>query len=76
MAREAEAAQIMLKLPYMAVAAYNSRVDWAYFTLVGRSGIYTHGWFHSIYKKSREKKDLNVLSMNLCSFSISLVPLN
>lgn len=33
-----------------------SRVDRVYFTLVGISGIYTHGWFHSIYKESRGGK--------------------
>lgn len=49
--REAEAAQIMLKLPYMMVAACNGHVDFCYFKLAGRSGTNTHGGFHSIYNK-------------------------
>lgn len=55
LAREAEAAQITLKSPYMAIAAHNSSVDCACVPLVDRSGIYTHDWFDWI-EKSRGGK--------------------
>lgn len=55
LAREAEAAQITLKSPYMAIAAHNSSVDCACVPLVDRSGIYTHDWFDWIEKSRREK---------------------
>lgn len=55
LAREAEAAQITLKSPYMAIAAHNSSVDCACVPLVDRSGIYTHDWFDWIEKSRGEK---------------------